>query len=156
MCSCYRTGKRMRLCTSRMSSDENVTSLFRQPRPLTHWTSHSICRIRQSLIRAAPVSSYVSCFISEMMPGHPRSRTSLKAVGIVCSYNLRLKQLPLWSVLHQCFTYVSPQAGDVYVLETVLQEFTAFEHSSRHVRQPRLLSRPLPGACAGAHAHERP
>jgi hypothetical protein len=50
------------------------------------------------------------------------------------------------------FTYLSPQAGDVYVLETVLQEFTAFEHSSRHVPQPRPLSRPLPGACAGAHA----
>src|SRR5882762_4441877 len=32
----------MRLCTARMSSDENVASFFHQPRPLSpHWTSHS-------------------------------------------------------------------------------------------------------------------
>jgi hypothetical protein len=42
----------MRLCTARMSSDENVASLFRQPRPLSpHWTTHSICRTRQSFPR---------------------------------------------------------------------------------------------------------
>ena len=130
----------MRLCTARMSSDENVASLFRQPRPLSpHWTSHSICRTRQSLIRTAPVSAYVSCSISEMMPGYPRPRTRLKAVGIVCSYNLRLKQLPLWSVLHQCFTYVSPQAGDVSLLETMLQEFTVFERLPVTVTEANLL-----------------
>jgi hypothetical protein len=42
----------MRLCPARMSSDENVASLFRQPRPLSpHWTTHYICRTRQSLLR---------------------------------------------------------------------------------------------------------
>jgi hypothetical protein len=93
MCSCYRTAKRMRMCTARMSSDENVASLFRQPRPLSpHWTSHSICRTRQSLIRTAPVSPYGSCSISEMMPGHPRPRISLKVVS--CAHMMvRLKQV---------------------------------------------------------------
>jgi len=72
----------MRLCTARMSSDENVASLFRQARPLSpHWTRHSICRTRQSLIRTAPVSPYGSCSISEMIPGHPRPRISLKVVS---------------------------------------------------------------------------
>jgi hypothetical protein len=100
MCSCYRTAKRMRLCTARMSSDEdeNVAIHFRQPRPLSpHWASHSICRTGQSLIRTARVSPYRRCSISEMMPGHPRPRISLKALGLVCSYNVRLKQLPLRS-----------------------------------------------------------
>ena len=123
-----------------MSSDENVASLFRQPRPLSpHWTSHSICRTRQSLIRTAAVSPYGSCSISEMMPGHPRPRISLKAVGIVCSYDVRLKQLPPRSVLHQCFTYVSPQAGDVSLLETMLQEFSAFERLPVTVTEADLL-----------------
>jgi hypothetical protein len=46
----------------------------------------------------------------------------------VCAYDLRLKQLPPRSVIDQCFAYISPQAGDASLLETVLQEFTAFEH----------------------------
>jgi len=141
MCSCYRTAKRMRLCTARMSSDENVASLFRQPRPLSpHWTSHPIRRTRQSLIRTAPVSPYGSCSISEMMPGHPRPRIRLKAVGIVCSCNVRLKQLPPRSVLHQCFTYVSPQAGDVSLLETMLQELAEFERLPVTVTEADLCS----------------
>jgi hypothetical protein len=115
----------MRLCAARMSSDENVASLFRQPRRLSpRWTSRSICRT-QSLIRTAPVSPYGTCSISEMMPGHP-SAHKFESV-IVCSYDIRLKQLPPRSVLHQCFTYVSPQAGDVSLLETMLQEITPFE-----------------------------
>jgi hypothetical protein len=73
------------------------------------------------------------------MPGHPRPRISLKAAGIVCSYNVRLKRLPLRSVLHQCFTYVSPQAGDVSLLETMLQEFTAFERLAVTVTEANFL-----------------
>src|ERR1700729_4232462 len=121
---------RTEFSATRMSSDEdeNVASLFRQPRPLSpHWASPSICRTRQSLIRTARVSPYGRCSISEMMPGHPRPRISLKAAGLVCSYNVLLKQVPLRSVLHQCLTYVSLQAGDVSCWETVLQEFTVFE-----------------------------
>src|SRR5580692_11224966 len=96
-------------------------------RPLSsHWTTHSICRTRQSLIRTAPISPYGSCSISEMMPGHP-VREYVES-GIVCAYYVRLKQLPPRSVIDHCFTYISPQAGDVSLLETVLQEFTAFEH----------------------------
>ena len=129
----------MRLCTARMSSDENVASLFRQPRPLSpHWTSHSICRTRQSLIRTAPVSPYGSCSISEMMPGHPRSANKFES-GIVCSYDVCLKRLPPRSVLHQCFTYVSPQAGEVSLLETMLQEITAFERLPVTVTEADLL-----------------
>ena len=76
----------MRLCTARMSSDENVASLFRQPPPWSlHWTTHSICRTRQSLIRTAPVSPYGICSISEMMPGQLRPRISLKVVS--CASN---------------------------------------------------------------------
>jgi hypothetical protein len=120
--------------------DENVASFFRQRRPLSpQWTSHSICRTRQSLIRTARVSPYGRCSISEMMPGHPRPRINLKAVGIVCSYNARLMQLPLPSVLHQCLTYVSPQAGDVSLLETILQEFTVFERLPVTVTEAGLL-----------------
>ena len=129
----------MRLCTARMSSDENVASLFRQPRPLSpHWTSHSICRTRQSLIRTAPVSPYGSCSISEMMARPSPSANKFES-GIVCSYDVRLKQLPPRSVLHQCFTYVSPQAGDVSLLETMLQEITAFERLPVTVTEADLL-----------------
>jgi hypothetical protein len=56
----------MRLCTTRMSSDENVASLFRQPRPLSPlWTSHSICRTRQSLIRTAPAFERLPVTVTE-------------------------------------------------------------------------------------------
>jgi hypothetical protein len=97
-------------------------------------------------IRTAPVSLYGSCASSEMMPGHPRPRIRRKAVGIVCSYNVRLKQLPLRSVLHQCSTYVLPRAGDVSLLETMLQEFAAFEPlpvtvtEANHLRDIQFIS----------------
>jgi len=42
-------------------------------------------------------------------PAILRPRLGLKAVGIVCSYNVRLKQLPPRSVLPRCSTYVSPK-----------------------------------------------
>jgi hypothetical protein len=140
MCSCYRTAKRMRLCTARMSSDENVASLFRQPRPLSpHWTSHSICRPRRSLIRTAPVPPYGSCSISEMMPGHSRPRISLKS-GIVCSYDVRLKQLPPRSPSPVLYLRLAPSrrcilAGDyasgIYRIRT----------SSRHCDRGRSFAR---------------
>jgi hypothetical protein len=57
----------------------------------------------------------------------------------VCSYDVRLKQLPPRSVLHQCFTYVAPQAGDQSLLETMLQEFTAFERLPVTVTEADLL-----------------
>jgi hypothetical protein len=41
-------------------------------------------------------------------PAILRPRLGLKAVGIVYSYNIRLRQLPPRSVLHECFT-VSPK-----------------------------------------------
>jgi hypothetical protein len=50
-----------------------------------------------------------------------------------------LKQLRARSVIHQCFTYISPQAGDVSLLETVLQEFTAFERLPVTVTEADLL-----------------
>ena len=57
----------------------------------------------------------------------------------MCSYDVRLKQLPPRSVIDQCFTYISPQAGDVSLLETVLQEFAAFEHLPVTVTEADLL-----------------
>jgi len=41
--------------------------------------------------------------------------------------------------MHQCFTYTSPQAVDVSVLEALLQEFTAFERLPVTVTEADLL-----------------
>lgn len=41
--------------------------------------------------------------------------------------------------MHQCFTYISTQAGDVSLLETMLQEFTAFEGLPVTVTEADLL-----------------
>ena len=69
----------MGLCTARMSSDENVASLFRQTFELAldslHLQNPPVVDPHRS------VSPHRSCSISEMMPGHPRPRISLKVVS---------------------------------------------------------------------------
>jgi hypothetical protein len=70
----------MRLCTARMSSHENVASLFRQPRPLSpHWTTHSIGRTRQSFPRfdvSNPEAFWISEFtkVTEYWKNHSSRR----------------------------------------------------------------------------------
>ena len=88
--------------------------------------SHFAVRIRRKLLH----------FRSDARPSPSANKFES---GIVCSYDVRLKQLPPRSVLHQCFTYVSPQAGDVSLLETMLQEFTAFERLPVTVTEADLL-----------------